>query len=336
LASSIGNAMGSPVEGWSYEEIDSQYPRGITTILRPESLESEDDNQQMMLLLETYLTRKGRPVMARHLARTWCDQWSRANLWPYADRNSYNLIRAGWDPRITGHWNSMGTSVMCIEPVGIYHLADPDYAVVDAPTIAYMHVRGVEIAATSILAAAVTEAMRPDATVDEVWDVALRVAAYDWPLSCPDQLRTLDGRRFKNCFEYLATCRDVASRYDDVFAARKELYARCLMFNWWQSAHLEIVGLPLALMKIADGDVRQAAIGGANIGRDADTNAGRAAMLAGALRGAGNVPKEWIRMFKPSVLDRIQHHAKAMAGYIGVEKLERLRRRQRAAGKESD
>jgi ADP-ribosylglycohydrolase len=91
---------------------------------------------------------------------------------------------------------------------------------------------------------------------------------------------------------------------------------------------LEIVGLPLAILKVANGDVRQAAIGGTNIGRDADTNAGRAAMLAGALRGAGNVPREWIRMFKPAVLERIKHHAKAMARHIAGPKLASLRRRQ--------
>ena len=37
---------------------------------------------------------------------------------------------------------------------------------------------------------------------------------------------------------------------------------------------------------VAQGDVRRAAIGGTNIGRDADTISGRAAMLSGTLRGA--------------------------------------------------
>ena len=60
LASSIGNVMGSPVEGWNYEEIDARYPDGVTTVLQAERLESEDDNQQMLLLLETYLAREGR------------------------------------------------------------------------------------------------------------------------------------------------------------------------------------------------------------------------------------------------------------------------------------
>ena len=75
----------------------------------------------MMLLLESYLARQGRPVMARHLAKIWCERWARASLWPFCDRHSHDLIRAGWDPRITGHWNPMGTSVMCIEPVGLFN-----------------------------------------------------------------------------------------------------------------------------------------------------------------------------------------------------------------------
>lgn len=328
LAGSIGNAMGSPVEGRSYREIDAEYPDGITTVLQPERLESEDDNQQMQLLLETYLARDGDPVMARHLARTWCDRWPRANLFPYIDRNAYQLIRAGWDPRITGQWNPMGTSVMCIEPVGLFHLADPDHAMIDARAIACMHVRGIELAATAILAAAVTEAMHPEATVDRVWEAALRAVGRDWPLSVPHQLATHDGRQHAGCRDYLATCLDVAQKYDDVFAAREELYARCLVCNWWQGAHLELVGLPLALLKIAGGDVRQAAIGGTNIGRDADTNAGRAAMLAGTLRGAGAVPAEWVALFNPAALERIRHNAAAMARVVAGGKLARLHRRQ--------
>jgi ADP-ribosylglycohydrolase len=328
LASSIGNAMGSPVEGWAYTDVDAKYPDGITTILDPGKLETEDDNQQMMLLLQTYLDRGGRPVMARHLAQTWCERSEQGNFWPYNDRHSLSLIRQGWDPRITGHWNPMGTSVMCIEPVGLFNLADPAYAVVDASAVAYMHVRGLEIAATSILAAAVAEAMRPDATPASVWDAALAVAAGDWPTSVPGQLRTLNGRCHETCHDYLAECRTVAEQHDDVFAVREELYAKCLMFNWWQSAHLEIVGLPLAIVSVAGGDVRQSAIGGTNIGRDADTNAGRAAMLAGALSGAGNVPAEWVAMFKSTVLERIQRSAQSMAALIAGEKLNRLRHRQ--------
>jgi ADP-ribosylglycohydrolase len=68
---------------------------------------------------------------------------------------------------------------------------------------------------------------------------------------------------------------------------------------------LELWGLALAMFKIARGDVRQASIGGTNIGRDSDTIAGRAAMLASALNGTAGVLKEWIAMFSKFSMQRI-------------------------------
>ena len=40
-------------------------------MLEPKRLESEDDNQMAMHLVETYLEREGLPVMARHFGHTW-------------------------------------------------------------------------------------------------------------------------------------------------------------------------------------------------------------------------------------------------------------------------
>lgn len=320
LASSIGNAMGSPVEAQLYEEIDAKYPGGVKTVLEPRRLEGEDDNQMAMLLVETYLERKGRPVMARHFGRTWAERLNRDHFYALCMGNSYDLIRAGWDPRITGHWNVVtGSTVMCMEPAGIYHLADPNYAAIDAAAISYMYQRGLDVTAAGILAATVAEALRPDANVESVCKAALAAAPRE-------KFRTFDRRKFKSCCDYLETCLTVAGKYKDVLAARKELYARCLLYHYIDP--LEVLGLALAMFKIAEADVRLAAIGGTNIGRDSDTIAGRAAMLAGALRGAGNVPQEWIRMFKPEGLERIRNCAKKFAQLLGDEKLLALKKRQ--------
>jgi len=91
---------------------------------------------------------------------------------------------------------------------------------------------------------------------------------------------------------------------------------------------LELWGLALAMFKIADGDVRQAAIGGTNIGRDSDTIAGRAAMLSGTLRGASAVPAEWVKMFSRASLKRIQTNATTLAKLISQGKAARLKERQ--------
>jgi len=320
LAGAIGNAMGSPVEGKFWWEIEEKYPGGVKTILDPSRLEGEDDNQMAMLLVETYLKADGRPVMARDFGRTWMEKLNRDHFYIWCMGHAYDRIREGWDPRIVGHWSVVtGSTVMCLEPVGIYHLADPEFAAIDALAIAYMYQRGLDALAASMMAATVAEALKPDATVETVCATALQVA--------PERpLLTFDRRAFASCREYLATCLEIADRYDDVLRAREQLYRRCLFYHMIDP--LEVWGLSLAMFKIARGNVRQAAIGGTNIGRDADTIAGRAAMLAGALSGASQVPAEWVAMFSPASLERIERRSQELVTLLTRKKLPALLRRQ--------
>jgi ADP-ribosylglycohydrolase len=324
LAGAIGNAMGSVVEGRMYWEVDQQHPGGVKTILDPRRLESEDDNQMAMLLTETYIERDGLPVLARHFGHTWFDRLNRDHFFALCMGNAYDLIRAGWDPRITGHWSQVtGSTVMCMEPVGIYHTADPEYAAIDATAIAYMYQRGLDNIAATMLAATVAEALKPEATVDGVLQAALNAAP-------KTKLHTFDRRKFASAYDYIAACLEVAAKYDDVLAARAELYEKCLLYHAIDP--LELWGFALAMFKVANGDVRQAAIGGTNIGRDSDTISGRAAMLAGTLRGAANVPADWMAMFSPESLERIKRNAGRFVKLITEKKLGRLQRRQAAMG----
>jgi ADP-ribosylglycohydrolase len=317
LASAIGNAMGSVTECMFYSEIDAKHPGGVKTVLEPKRLESEDDNQMAMFLVDTYLERGGAPVMARHFGKTWYDRLNRDHFFSQCMGNAYDLIRAGWDPRITGHWNQVtGSTVMCMEPVGIYHIADPAYAAIDARAISYMYQRGLDVTAAAILAATVAEALRPDATVDGICAAALTAAP-------TEPLRTFDRRPFRSCRHYLETCLKVARRHTDVMEARADLYKHCLLYH--PIDPLELLGLALAMFQISQGHVREAAIGGTNIGRDADTIAGRGAMLAGALRGAGDVPKDWIALFKPQALERIRVSAKRLADFAAQAQTTRRR-----------
>lgn len=323
LAGAIGNAMGSPVEGKMYWDIDKQYPDHVLTVLDPKRLESEDDNQMAMHLVETYVQRDGLPVMARHFGKTWYDHLNRDHFFPLCMGNAYDLIRAGEDPRVTGHWSVVtGSTVMCLEPVGIYNLAEPEWAAQDATAIAYMYQRGLDVTATAMLAATTANALRANATVDSVLQAALDAA----PRTA---LRTFDKRPFRCARDYIAKCLEVADKHDDVLAAREELYRKCLFYHCIDP--LELWGLALAMFKIAKGDVRQAAIGGTNIGRDSDTIAGRAAMLSGALKGTAGVPKEWIAMFSRTSMERIDRNAARLTELISVRKRANLHVRQAAA-----
>ena len=208
-----------------------------------------------------------------------------------------------------------------MEPVGIYNVADPEYAAIDATAISYMYQRGLDMATAANLAATVAEALRPNATVDSVCQAALNTAP-------AGPLNTFDNRPFNSCRDYLETCLEVADKYNDVMAARKELYERALLYH--PIDPLELWGFSLAMFKIADGDVRQAAIGGTNIGRDSDTIAGRAAMLAGTLRGASSVPQDWMAMFRPEVLEKIKVNARRFAALVAGPKVDLLKVRQAA------
>ncbi len=323
LAGAIGNAMGSPVEGRSWQEIDNRHPGGIMTVLDPSRLESEDDNQMAMHLVETYLRLGGRPAMARDFGQTWLAQLNRHHFYPFCMGHAYERLRAGDDPRLIGHWSVVtGSTVMCMEPVGIYRLADPEFARIEATAISYMYQRGLDVTAAAILSAAVAEAFRPLATVESICAAALAAAP-------TTPLRTFDQRPFGSCRDYLEACLEVAADYDDVLAVRPALYERCLLYHMIDP--LEVIGFSLAIFQVADGNVREAAIGGTNIGRDSDTISGRAAMLSGLLRGAGNVPAEWVAMFGQAAIDRIDQNANQFASLIHTGPLARMKSRLQLA-----
>jgi len=319
LAGAIGNAMGSPVEGKLYTEIDREYPGGIKTILDPGRLESEDDNQMAMLLVETYMDRGGRPVMARHFGEKWREKLNRDHFYSLCMGNTYDLIMQGWDPRITGHWNVVtGSTVMCMEPAGLYNAVDPEFCAIDATAISCMYQRGLDVPAAAVLACCVSEALFPDATVDSICKAALKYSP-----RCP--LKTFDKRPFKSVYDYLEKCLEISDRYDDVLAMREELYKKCLLYHHIDP--LEVLGFSLAMFRTAKGDVRLSAIGGTNIGRDSDTIAGRASMLAGTLRGYSNVPGEWMEMFGRESLARIRNNSKRISDLLVNRKLAVLKQR---------
>jgi hypothetical protein len=134
---------------------------------------------------------------------------------------------------------------------------------------------------------------------------------------------------FKSCRDYIKTCLDLADKYTDVFAVRPALYKKCLLYH--QIDPLELWGFALAMFRIAQGDVRQAAIGGTNIGRDSDTISGRAAMLSGILRGASNVPREWVDLVPARALERIDRNSERLVDLIINRKLPLLKKRQEIA-----
>src|SRR5207244_421557 len=81
------------------------------------------------------------------------------------------------DPREAGVGNIVNCgAAMYIAPVGLANACDPDAAYAEALDVAGAHQWSYGREAAAVLAAAVAEAIRPDATVDSIVEVCLRLA----------------------------------------------------------------------------------------------------------------------------------------------------------------
>jgi hypothetical protein len=144
-----------------------------------------------------------------------------------------------------------------------------------------------------MLVSAIAEAMRPNASVDSIIDVArsahLRFARrregdhwHHTPWRYDPNLKFLDGAL------------EIARRERDVFAIREPLMN---LLEWGhlfsESVHTLVVAL--AMFVAAGGDVRQSIIGAVMYGRDKDSYASVVGALAGAFHGADAIPSEWSR-----------------------------------------
>ncbi len=148
-------------------------------------------------------------------------------------------------------------------PAGVINACDPDRAAEDG----------------YVVAAAVAEAMKPDATVDSIINAVV------------SHMDCLGGARREFTARVEKTLK-IAQRCKDVFELRQPFYERLLARlddNYW----LESVPCALAMLYIAKGDVAQTIIGAVNFGRDSDTIAAIAGQLVGAFKGSDAFPQDW-------------------------------------------
>jgi len=148
-------------------------------------------------------------------------------------------------------------------PAGVINAFDPDRAAEDG----------------YVVAAAVAEAMKPDACVDSIINATISRAG------CLGRFRREFVARVEQVLEIASKCRDVSD-------LRQPFYKRFLTNadRYW----MESVPCVLAMMRITDGDPAQTILGAVNFGRDSDTIAAIAGQIVGALKGCDALPEKWI------------------------------------------
>jgi len=289
----IGDNLGRPVEGWHYKQIQERYGRledpwaGLGGGDRGFDV-GTDDTALGQVLCHCYID-KGRPILVEDYAEYWLREMNPLKFF-FCLRNTYELLKMGYSPRLTGVLNIVtGSGLMAINPVGIFNAGDPERAYVDGVNLASIVQRDLDIFIPGIIAAAIAEAFRPGATCDSVIDAAISVAP-------SKSLITFDERDPDNLKDTLIQAVEVASRYDDVFSAREGLYEKCLQYAAIDPQ--EVVALTFGIFKASHGDTRMAVLGGANTGRDADTLASLNGQMCGALNGVDSAPQEWLEGLK--------------------------------------
>ena len=314
----IGDALGGPAEGLTPEQIRRRFGGWITGFggvvestagtrippLRKGAGRVTDDTLLTVALSRVYIR------LRRHLT---AHDVADALLAELADRPVYvpdmemetqlvhrlflaekflvlRLRYAHADPREAGVGNMVNCgAAIYMAPVGIVNAGDPAGAYREAIAIAGAHQWSYGREAAGVMAAAVAEALRPGATIDTIVDACLSLAKD----GTGEAIRavTTAARDCRGWEEAIPRLRAAVRPFDSV----GDDYRHPEPDARRPSRTRSIEELPVALgMVVAGGGRwRDAVLGSVNYGRDADSIAGMAGAIAGALEGIEAVPAEW-------------------------------------------
>jgi ADP-ribosylglycohydrolase len=206
---------------------------------------------------------------------------------------------------------------MYMAPVGVVNAGDPRAAYLEAIDLAGAHQSSYGREAAGVLAAAVAEAMRLEATPETVVDTCLRLAK-DGTRSAIEAVAEaaakLDGWRDGG----LGELRRVFAPFDSVgeHYATPELNARI------PSRLHSIEELPIAigLLVATGGEVEETVLGGVNYGRDSDSIASMGGALAGAL--GNSLRRDWVEEVSTASKIDVEEAGRTMA-VVAAEIFER-------------
>jgi ADP-ribosylglycohydrolase len=279
LGGLIGDAMGAPVEGKTFWQIQEQFgPEGVIDF---EGV-GTDDTAIREQLIHAILENDG---------AVSCDEFAQSFLtfrtanygkWWVPVRNMFHKV----DSRVAlpvdaGYGNApSSSSAMAISPMGILNAANPRQAVLetfDVASLIHSGPSGFCRDAACAMAAAVAQAFAPDATVETILKAA---TAYLHPIS---------AQEITDC---IRQTRELAQNAGSYEAFRARFYEKHLRAEPCDSR--ETVPVAFALFEMAGGEAKRAIVFGANFGRDADTIATMVGGLCGAYRGTTGLPTTWI------------------------------------------
>lgn len=277
LGGVIGDAMGAPVEGWLYQAIEEKY--GEVTDFEGEGT---DDSAIRIILCEAILRNQGH-ITADDFAASFLRNPQYKKLFYIPVLNMYHKIQEETVlPVYAGLGNMQSSSsAMCISPMGIINACNPRQAALETYDVAGL-IHGGESSTfcrdgACAIAAAVAEAMSPQASVQSILDAS---TAYLHPKSSAEMI------------DQIGAVLDMARKAGDYREFRRIFYETSLRNIISDSR--ETVPVVLSIFSLVQGDPVQAILKGANFGRDADTIGTMVGAIAGAFHGVKGLKPEWV------------------------------------------
>jgi ADP-ribosylglycohydrolase len=296
LGGEIGDAMGAPAEGKTYQQIEEEYGE-----LRDFSGCGTDDSALKYILCDAIIRSGGCPT-----ADGWAQEW-------LAQEDLFLTHHLFWTPVMNVFWKVRGegvapreagrgtmassSSAMGISPIGIINAGDPVRAALEAYEVASLIHHNYCRDAAAAMAAATAAAFDPRASVGSILEAAVAV------------LPPVSARVMRTSIQSTLALAEEAGDYR---AFRARFYSERLLEGAAMADARETVPVALALFRLAGGDPQMAIIYGANFGRDADTIASMAGALAGAWRGRAAFPTAWVEQMRAQSPRRHDEIARAL------------------------
>lgn len=281
----IGDALGSPVEGWKADEIRKKIG-WISDFLTDEPVGTDDT--EYALLTAQLLIRYGDLLTPEHVAAEWRSLIETNQMFGggFSETAAIENLKASVGPPLSGRKNPemwSDGSAMRVSPVGVFCAGDPEKAAWLAKVNSVISHAKDGIYSAQAVAASVAVAM-----VTNSFSKAIR-AGMDW---VPKDSWT---------YRMIAHAVEVGSGCPSLKEAALQLHDQVSIHHYyWVDVGPEAVALAFGALAAAKGDYEQSVLCSVNCGRDADTIAAIAGGIAGALNGIQRIPEKWIQRIRPA------------------------------------
>ncbi|MEO8232344.1 MAG: ADP-ribosylglycohydrolase family protein [Ignavibacteriota bacterium] len=282
----VGDALGSPTEGKTTEEIFSRWGR-VNDFLSDD--QGGSDDTEYALFSAKLLLQKKKELTSAYVAQAWRkDILKSENAYKGAGFSEIiaiqNLLNELQPPQSGQHLHSWSDGLaMRVAPFGIASVGNPTLAAHLAKIDGEVSHSGEGIYSGQAVAAAISIAMT-GASLDKIIEEALNVVP-------------------KDSWTYNSITEAVKIGYEstDVWSSIKPLHSSITCsYYFWTDVAPEAVGLAFGIITAARLNFENAVLGAVNIGRDTDTIAAIAGAICGASNGIQSISDRWVKRISVS------------------------------------